>query len=80
MVWRRPLLYHRPGVYLAIAVANLGLRFFWTLSLIPEGGEEAWQKTIQVAGRSESISFLIFFFFFHGGGGGFNNARSGRTS
>jgi len=48
VVWRRPLLYHRPGVYLAIAVANLGLRFFWTLSLIPEGGEEAWQKTIQV--------------------------------
>ena len=24
------------------------LRFGWTLTLIPEGGEEAWQKTIQV--------------------------------
>ena len=27
---------------------NFLLRFFWTLTLIPEGGEEAWQKTIQV--------------------------------
>jgi hypothetical protein len=45
---RRPLLYRRASFYVAIALANLGMRFLWTLTLIPEGGAEAWQKTIQV--------------------------------
>jgi len=46
--FRRPLLYQRRSFYIAIALANFVLRFFWTLTLIPEGGEEAWQNTIQV--------------------------------
>jgi hypothetical protein len=46
--FRRPLLYQRRSFYVAIALANFVLRFFWTLTLIPEGGVEAWQNTIQV--------------------------------
>ena len=46
--WRSPLLYRNRAFYTVIAIANLGLRFCWALTLIPEGGPEAWQKTLQV--------------------------------
>jgi hypothetical protein len=46
--WRSPLLYRNRAFYTVIAIANLGLRFCWALTLIPEGGSEAWQKTLQV--------------------------------
>jgi hypothetical protein len=46
--WRSPLLYRNRAFYATVAAANLVLRFCWTLTLIPEGGAEAWQNTIQV--------------------------------
>ncbi len=46
--FREPLLYRSKSFYCLVALLNFLLRFFWTLTLIPEGGEEAWQKTIQV--------------------------------
>ena len=45
---RENLLYRSKSFYLSIAVVNLMLRFFWTLTLIPEGKGDAWQKNIQV--------------------------------
>ena len=46
--FREPLLYRSRSFYCLVALLNFLLRFFWTLTLIPEGGEEAWQRTIQV--------------------------------
>ena len=46
--FREPLLYRSKSFYCLVALLNFLLRFFWTLTLIPEGGQEAWQKTIQV--------------------------------
>lgn len=45
---RETLLYKSPTFYICIACINLVLRFFWTLTLLPEGGAEAWQQNIQV--------------------------------
>jgi len=46
--FRENLLYQNKSFYLAIMVVNLVLRFFWSLTLIPEGGQLAWQRDLQV--------------------------------
>lgn len=48
VVLRENLLYRSKAFYLAVATINLCLRFFWTLTLIPDGKGEAWQASLQV--------------------------------
>ena len=58
---RETLLYKSPSFYICIACVNLVLRFFWTLTLLPEGGAEAWQQNIQVRlERPQPTRALLF--------------------